>query len=531
MVALFFALQGRPGESVAAAAAAALVVSLMWHPTLSWRSLIALLIVVILFVPIRRFILPGSLPFQLEPYRILVALLAAGWLTSLLIDRRVKPRLTGFDLPIFLFLAAMIGSIIVNNRRISVQHLDSEVFKSVTFFLSYVLVMYLIVSVIRNIRDVVFLLKVAVSGTGVVAFFAVVEARTGYNVFDHVDRVLPFLERNKGATETVRYGLLRATGPAEHPIALGVMLAMMVPIAGVLAYTQRRKVWAVLAVVILTGCLVTVSRTGVLVLAVEALVFFGLRRTTLKSLLPGLVPLLVVVHLAAPGTLDAVWHAFSPKGGLAAEQQGFLDSGRLGKARLDPTFAQIDRHPLLGIGWGTRIVSGPKRNSPILDDQWLGVVLQTGIIGGLAWVWLFVRLFRRLGRVAREDDSERGWLVLGMLAAAIGLGASMLTYDVFSFVQVTFVFFMLLGISGALVLLQPRTEVSAVAEQRLPATPFRCGSFGFGLVVLAAGLVLFDFFQSTSIKFFLLVLGVLALAMWAIERGRQPAPSWAETSR
>ena len=57
---------------------------------ISWPRLIAALIVVILFIPIRRYTLPANLPFQLEPYRVFVALLVLGWLASLLVDARTR---------------------------------------------------------------------------------------------------------------------------------------------------------------------------------------------------------------------------------------------------------------------------------------------------------------------------------------------------------------------------------------------------------------------------------------------------------
>ena len=44
-----------------------------------WPRLIAALVLIILFIPIRRYTLPGHLPFQLEPYRVFVALLVLGW--------------------------------------------------------------------------------------------------------------------------------------------------------------------------------------------------------------------------------------------------------------------------------------------------------------------------------------------------------------------------------------------------------------------------------------------------------------------
>ena len=55
---------------------------------------------------IRRYTLPMNLPFELEPYRLVVMIVAAGWLASLLTDRRVLLRPTGFGGPLRLFAFA-----------------------------------------------------------------------------------------------------------------------------------------------------------------------------------------------------------------------------------------------------------------------------------------------------------------------------------------------------------------------------------------------------------------------------------------
>ena len=55
----------------------------------SWVGLICVLVAVVMFIPIRRYALPGNLPFELEPYRLLVAgsssIAAARW-----VGRRLK---------------------------------------------------------------------------------------------------------------------------------------------------------------------------------------------------------------------------------------------------------------------------------------------------------------------------------------------------------------------------------------------------------------------------------------------------------
>ena len=50
----------------------------------------------------------------------------------------------------------------------------------------------------RALPRVVLVTQFIVSGVGVVAFFAIIEQRTGFNVFDHVRSVLPFLQFERG---------------------------------------------------------------------------------------------------------------------------------------------------------------------------------------------------------------------------------------------------------------------------------------------------------------------------------------------
>src|SRR4051812_22789729 len=62
---------------------ALLTLAATYRRLLAWNSLVTTLLLVILFIPMQRFVLPGSLPFQLEPFRLLAAFLFAGWLASL----------------------------------------------------------------------------------------------------------------------------------------------------------------------------------------------------------------------------------------------------------------------------------------------------------------------------------------------------------------------------------------------------------------------------------------------------------------
>src|SRR5262245_26445436 len=71
---------GGPLKVMSPIVALVIVLTMTHRRLLTWRNLLILLVDVILFIPIRRYQLPGGLPFALEPYRLVVALIVGGWL-------------------------------------------------------------------------------------------------------------------------------------------------------------------------------------------------------------------------------------------------------------------------------------------------------------------------------------------------------------------------------------------------------------------------------------------------------------------
>ena len=93
-----------------------------------------------------------------------------------------------------------------------------------------------------------------------------------------------------------------------------------------------------------------------------------------------------------------------------SEQQGMAgdcsSSGRV--ADIGPTLEEVGKKPFLGYGFGTRVVTGEQSNACILDNQWLGTTYELGLMGFVAWLLFFVKVGRRFGRGAKEDDSDDG---------------------------------------------------------------------------------------------------------------------------
>ncbi len=440
----------RPATAVVGAAVLALAAVVVARPVLPWSHLLVALVLVILFIPIRRYTFPGKLPFQLEPYRVLVAFLIVGWVAALLVDRRVRLRRSGLEGPIFLIVFAVAASIAVNPERVSA--LQPTVLKAATFFLSFVIVFYLVVSVVTDARR---------SPT---RWFGPSSRVGPWSPASQSSRPEPDSRRSRGSMSSCRFssrtrrstdviqrgGAVRAFGPAEHPIALGAALVMLLPLAIYLVRTGSPRWWFAVGTLVI-GTLSTVSRTGIVMLAVVGLVFLWLWPRETKRLWPLLIPILVVTHFAAPGTLGSLTHAFLPEDGLVAQQRDVGEScdagGRI--ADIGPTLDQVANKPFVGFGFGTRITTGVDSNACVLDDQWLGTIYEVGAVGALAWLWLFLAALRRLGGWARRHDTPEGWLVGSAIASVTAYAVGMATFDALGFTQVTFLLFVILALAAA----------------------------------------------------------------------------------
>ena len=68
---------------------------------------------------------------------------------------------------------------------------------------------------------------------------------------------------------------------------------------------------------------------------------------------------------------------------------------------------------------------------------------------------MYVGFVRRVARASKADDGPHGWLLAALAAGISAFAIGMLTYDAYSFIQVTFLSFILMGLAAAALRLGP----------------------------------------------------------------------------
>ena len=157
-----------------------------------------------------------------------------------------------------------------------------------------------------------------------------------------------------------------------------------------------------------------------------------------------LIPALVVIKVALPGTLGAIKQSFLPAGGLVAEQESSRRERERPPRGPRPSTRCLDAEPLFGQGYAMPFsIRAPAREQH-LRDQWLVTLLETGMSASPAGCGSSSAPYDVRPEAKRTIRTAVGcWSSIAARMAAFAVG--MFTYDAFSFIQVTFLLFILVG--------------------------------------------------------------------------------------
>jgi O-antigen ligase len=284
-------------------------------------------------------------------------------------------------------------------------------------------------------------LRTLALGGGIVATIGIAQFLTGYSIVDVVQ--IPGLTPNTELTSIyARDGFTRAAGTSTHPIEFGVLLTMILPITLHFAFsdTHRNRLvrWFPVAAIAF-AVPITISRSALVGVVVGLIVVMptwsASRRRASYAVIAAIV---LFIYVAIPGMLGTLLKLFS---GIANDGSAL---SRTDSYSLAWNF--IERSPLFGRGLSTFL---PQYR--ILDNQYLGLLIEVGFVGTLAILVLFVAGISSAFRSRRIAAEPRVQSLAQSLAAMVAAGAfSFATFDSFGFLQASSLMFLGLGCIGAL---------------------------------------------------------------------------------
>jgi hypothetical protein len=431
-------------------------------PLVTWPNALVGLVLIVWLIPIRLYRLPVALPFNLELYRVAVVMLTLAFVLGVLTGR-LPLTAAGQGKPLAALAAVAVVSQFLNWNTLDPAGEAPTALKSLSYFLSFFAIFLLVVVGIENVADATKILGGLVVGGAVVAVAAIVESRTRSNLFDNLDTWIPGLVKEQREVIELRGGRLRVHASAQHPIALGVALAMVVPIAVVLgqhAATRVRSIWWLMAAgVCALGALVTISRTIVAMAIVMTILGLLLRPREVVRFWPLLLVLPLIAHAAAPGTLGGLYKAIFPREGLVSDLQGRPGEGGSGRlADIDPGLDLWRDSPLIGHGLGSVATTGVQTVAAgatqaasgfalIFDNQYMSTLVMLGALGLAAAIWFVWGSTIKLAKAARRQrDGEEADFVAACALSCAGFATSMFFFDAFAFVQATLIFFIMAAV-------------------------------------------------------------------------------------
>jgi polysaccharide biosynthesis protein PslJ len=406
--------------------------------------MLALFLGTVWLVPSEAIELPIALPIDAHPDRFLLLALAAAACVSVLTGRAYAPSTpaVGMSLALLGFVAMALISLAANSDTlVSLGELDQGR-KQVAVLLSMLALFFVVATVIR--RSELRNFGILIVGLGAIAAVGCIwEYRTDYNVFyDLADRLFGSVATVSPPPAPTLDSRDETFGPTQHGLAIVTMFTLALPLA-VLGLISARIRWqkvlyGLAAGLMFAGAICTQRKTSIIAPAASMMVLLALRPRQMMRLAPLGVVMVLAVHVLAPAALGGV---------ISQLTGGFFDSGStIGRTSDYEAIApDIATYPLTGRGYGT---IDPTRSDTyrLLDNHYLGTLLQTGFIGLGVYLALLVTAMALAYRVFRHGpDPDARRLGLAALAGFFAFTVAGALFDLFSFLQVPYLFCILAG--------------------------------------------------------------------------------------
>jgi len=393
-------------------------------------------------IPFDSVILPIGLPVDATLDRVFLVAIAAIWLVSdgvLRRDRSVLRSPIHWAFAAFI-LIALLSVLLHEETLVRVGGLDLAV-KQLALLTSYGVFFALAASIIRP-SELPKMIKAMLALSCFTAVAVIVEYRLGTNIFhDWIGPLFPGYVRPEGLGTYDAIGRKLIYGPSVQPLAVAVMFSMALPFAfaWLLKASERRErlIYGAAVLLLIGGAVATQKKTSMIGPLVCIAVFCAYRPRAMLRLAPFAVVLIGVVHFVAPGALGAVVDQFAP---------GSVTKVNTTQDRVSDYSAikpDLASHLLLGRGYG----SYNQKQHRILDNEYLSLGIDVGLLGVIAYLAIFVAAFLTVHPAARSGDPDRGPPALAAAAAIIVSVVAGAILDLLSFPQLPYFFCLIAAIA------------------------------------------------------------------------------------
>lgn len=410
------------------------------HTTRVVPWLLAAFLAMLWLLPFDAIDLRVQLPFDGKLDRAALALLVLVWLAALLSAERGGPRLRGSRLnrAVLAFAAVAVASVLLNIGRIELLGEGDLAIKKLALLASYIAFFFVVSSSLRlgELRNFTLLF---VGLACLAALGTIWEYRADFNAFyEWAGRLLP-AELFSVAPDRANPVFERpaVTGPTAHGLAITAMLTFALPFAvsSALAAEERRTrlLYLLAAAILLTGSIATIRKTAAIVPVAAILTLLAFRPREMARLWPAALLIVAMMPILAP---DAAGQVKSQLESVATHQS---THGRT--ADYDAIQPDLLAHRTFGRGYGTY----DHDEHRLLDNQYLGVLISTGLVGLATFIAMVLGVVLIAIRPIRSRDPVRGPPALAAAATAIAFGVVAALFDVLAFPQVPYLFFFVAG--------------------------------------------------------------------------------------
>lgn len=407
--------------------------------------LLAAFLAMIFVLPFDAIEVPVSLPVDNKPDRIFLPVIAVLWMASLLAAGALRPRLR-FSLVHFavaLLVVVAVLSVLANAPTLVALGQFEIATKKLALLLSWAVLFAIVASTIRS-DEVPAFARLIVGLACITAMGTIWEYRTGENLF-HIwtDAILPNAFTVAPSLADPQFGRENVTGPTNHPLAVATLLAVALPFA-VIGLARHRwgrvmVLYALATALLLAASFATVRRTGALAPMAAMLCLFAYRPRAMLRILPVGIVIVLAIQVLSPGAIIRV--KAQMVNAVAGEDRSV--EGR--ELDYDAVTPDVLNGLLIGRGYGTYDPAWYR----YLDNEYLGRIIETGLIGLAAYVLMMLAVVAVAHRSIRSGDERRAPPALGAAAAVAAFAVANAFFDVLAFPQIPYVFFFIAGLAVA----------------------------------------------------------------------------------